>query len=49
MRAQTLLFFAVGLIVGAGIGLAVDNLAMGMGLGAALGLIFSRRNRWKNS
>lgn len=50
MYKYTLLSFAAGLIVGAGIGFAVDNLAMGMGLGAALGLIFARRrNRWRNS
>jgi hypothetical protein len=48
MSKHTLLSFAIGLIVGAGIGLVVDNLAIGMGLGAALGLIFARRRtRWR--
>lgn len=49
MSKHALLSFAVGLIVGAGIGFAVGNLAIGMGLGAALGLIFARRRtRWRD-
>jgi len=45
MHKSTLLFYAVGIAVGAGIGLAVNNLAIGMGVGAALRLIFARRYR----
>jgi len=49
MYKNKLLFFAGGLVVGAAIGLAVNNLALGMGVGAALGLIFARRARMRNS
>jgi hypothetical protein len=45
MYKTTLLFYSAGLIVGAGIGFAVNNLAIGMGVGAALGLIFARNYR----
>ena len=45
MYKSTLLFYAAGVAIGAGIGLAIDNLAIGMGLGAALGLIFARNYR----
>ncbi len=45
MYKNTLLFYAGGLAVGVGIGLLVNNLAMGMGVGAALGLIFARHYR----
>jgi hypothetical protein len=49
MYKNKLLFFAGGLVVGTAIGLAVNNLALGMGIGAALGLIFARRARMRNS
>jgi len=42
---STLLFYSAGIAIGAGIGLAINNLAIGMGVGAALGLIFARRYR----
>jgi hypothetical protein len=45
MPKSTLLFYTAGIAVGAGIGLAVNNLAIGMGVGAALGLIFARNYR----
>ncbi|WP_252788107.1 hypothetical protein [Mucilaginibacter flavidus] len=48
MFKNKLLFFAGGLVIGAAIGLAVNNLAVGMGVGAALGLIFARRIRIRN-
>jgi len=48
MYKNKLLFFAGGLVVGAAIGLAVNNLAVGMGVGAALGLMFARRARAKD-
>jgi len=47
MYKSTLLFYAAGIAIGAGIGIAVNNLAIGMGLGAALGLIFARNYRRK--
>jgi len=47
MYKHTLLFFAGGIIIGAAIGFAVSNMAIGMGLGAALGLIFARRSRFR--
>jgi hypothetical protein len=34
-------------VVGAGIGLAINNLIIGMGVGAALGLIFARNYQRK--
>jgi hypothetical protein len=45
MHKSTLLFYTAGIAVGAGIGLAINNLAIGMGVGAALGLIFARNYR----
>ena len=45
MYKSTLLFYSAGIAVGAGIGLAINNLAIGMGVGAALGLIFARNYR----
>ncbi|MCR8558292.1 hypothetical protein KXD93_11585 [Mucilaginibacter sp. BJC16-A38] len=45
MYKSTLLFFAAGVALGVGVGLIINNLAIGMGLGAALGLIFARRYR----
>ena len=45
MYKSTLLFYVVGIAVGAGVGLAINNLAIGMGVGAALGLIFARNYR----
>ncbi|HZY35723.1 MAG TPA: hypothetical protein VFE53_03700 [Mucilaginibacter sp.] len=45
MHKSTLLFYTAGIAVGAGIGLAVNSLAIGMGVGAALGLIFARNYR----
>jgi hypothetical protein len=47
MHKSTLLFYSAGIAIGAGIGLAINNLAIGMGLGAALGLIFARNYRRK--
>jgi hypothetical protein len=47
MHKSTLLFYTAGIAIGAGIGLAINNLAIGMGLGAALGLIFARNYRRK--
>jgi hypothetical protein len=38
MHKSTFLFYGVGIAIGAGIGLAINNLAIGMGVGAALGL-----------
>jgi len=49
MYKHRLQFFAGGLVVGAAIGFAVNNLAVGMGVGAALGLILSRRAGTRNS
>jgi len=49
MFKYTLIFFAAGIVIGAGIGFAINNLAIGMGVGAALGLIFARRSRIRNS
>lgn len=45
MYKYTLIFFVPGIIIGAVIGFATNNLAVGMGIGAALGLIFARRAR----
>jgi hypothetical protein len=45
MNKTTLLFYSAGVAIGAGIGFAVNNLAIGMGVGAALGLIFARNRR----
>jgi hypothetical protein len=45
MYKSTFLFYGAGIAVGVGIGFAVNNLAIGMGLGAALGLIFARNYR----
>ena len=45
MYKRTLLFYAGGIIIGAAIGFATNNLAIGMGIGAALGLIFARNYR----
>ena len=47
MYKSTLLFYSAGIAIGAGIGLAINNLAIGMGLGAALGLIFARNYKRK--
>jgi hypothetical protein len=47
MHKSTLLFYSAGIAIGAGIGLAINNLAIGMGLGAALGLIFARNYKRK--
>jgi hypothetical protein len=49
MHKSTLLFYAAGIAIGAGIGIAINNLAIGMGVGAALGLIFARNYRRKSS
>jgi len=49
MYKHTLFFYGAGLIIGAGIGFAVNNLAIGMGVGAALGLIIARNYRTRNS
>lgn len=49
MHKHTLLFFAPGLIVGAAIGFAVNNLAIGIGLSAALGLLSAQTRRRENS
>jgi len=45
MQKSTLLFYSAGIAIGAGVGLVINNLAIGMGLGAALGLIFARNYR----
>jgi hypothetical protein len=45
MDKNTLLFYGAGVAIGAGIGLAINNLAIGMGVGAALGLAFARNYR----
>jgi hypothetical protein len=45
MQKSTLLFYSAGIALGAGIGLAINNLAIGLGLGAALGIIFANRYR----
>jgi hypothetical protein len=37
MHKSTLLFYVAGLAIGAGLGLLINNLAIGMGVGAALG------------
>jgi hypothetical protein len=45
MYKTTFLFYGAGIVIGAGAGFAINNLAIGMGLGAALGLIFARNYR----
>jgi hypothetical protein len=45
MHKSTLLFYGAGIAIGAGVGFVINNLAIGMGLGAALGLIFARNYR----
>ena len=49
MYKRTLLFYSGGIIIGAAIGFATNSLPVGMGIGAALGLMFARnyRNRIK--
>jgi hypothetical protein len=45
MNKTTFLFYGAGIALGAGIGVAINNLAIGMGAGAALGIILGNRYR----
>jgi len=45
MQKSTWLFYGIGLIVGACLGFVVHDLVIGMGAGAALGIIFARKYR----
>lgn len=47
MYKATLLYYGAGMAIGEGIGFAVHSLAIGMGVGAALGLAFARNRRLK--
>ena len=49
MNKTVLLFWGAGVAIGAAIGFVTNNLAIGMGVGAALGIVFAKRYKVKHN